>query len=178
MTETTTRVNELISEIRDNLSQSSSSRRDEIRIMQAMLSDDSYEVHVYDRDGAYVPYNPAKDFKNMCASIMANATKISKAEAIQLMNGYEVTKSEASSMINLSKEFINTFIETGRKLPLGGRETSDISLSIKRIEATTRMYPKKIGVNDDGTDKYSTIPASIPGHTSIRVHAPCPTWVK
>lgn len=171
-------VTQLIDEIRETISQVSSSRKDEIRVMQAMLSDDSYEVTIYDKDGTVEIYNPAKDFRNMCASVMSSAAKISKPEAMQLMENYAVSKSEASSMINLSKEFVNTFIETGRKLPLGGREKSDISLSIKKIEPTTRMYPQKIGVNDDGSDKYATIPAAIPGHNSIRVHSSCPPWVK
>ena len=168
----------LLEEINGNLSQTSSSRKDEIRVMQAMLSDPTYEVTVYGRDGAEGTYNPTLDFRNMCASIISNAAKVPAAEAAQLMEGYSVRKGEATSMVNISKEFVNTFMKTGRKLPLGAREKSDISLSLKKVDATTRMYPQKIGVNDDGSDRYSKAPTTIPAHESIRVHAPCPSWVK
>lgn len=168
----------LLEEINSNLSQTSSSNKDEKRVMQAMLSDPTYEVTVYGRDGAEGTYNPTKDFRGMCASIIANAAKVPVAEATQLMEDYTVRKSEAASMVNISKEFINTFLKTGRKLPLGAREKSDVSLSLKKVEASTRMYPQKVGVNDDGSDRYSKTPTSIPAHESVRVHAPCPTWVK
>ena len=171
-------VIELIEDITKNLSQTSSSRKDETRIMQAMLSDPSYEVSIYGKDGIEGSYNPTNDFRSMCASIISNAAKVPLAEAAQLMNDYSVRKSEATSMVNISKEFINTFIKTGRKLPLGSREKSDVSISLKKVDATTRSYPQKVGVNDDGSDRYSKTPTTIPAHESIRVHAPCPSWVK
>ena len=48
---TPTTVNGLLEEISTGLSQVSSSRKDEIRVMQAMLSDPSYEVSIYGKDG-------------------------------------------------------------------------------------------------------------------------------
>ena len=173
-----TTVKELLNEISSNLSQKSASRKDEVRVMQSMLSDPSYEVSIYGKEGIENTYNPTNDFRGMCASVMSHTAKIPMAEANQLLNDYQVTKPEAESMVALSKEFINTYIKTGRKLPLGGRENSDISISHKRVEASTRLYPQKIGVNDDGTDKYSKTSTTIPAHDSIRVHAPCPSWVK
>lgn len=171
-------VKELLSEISTGLSQVSSSRKDEIRVMQSMLSDPSYEVSIYGKEGVEGTYNPTQDFRGMCASIISNAAKVPMAEATQLMEDYSVRKGEATSMVNISKEFVNTFLQTGRKLPLGGREKSDVSLSIKRVDASTRLYPQKVGVNDDGTDRYSKTPTTIPAHESVRVHAPCPAWVK
>lgn len=170
-------VKKLINEISSNLSQTSSSRRDETRVMQAMLSDPSYEVTVYGKDTQEV-YNPTNDFRNMCASVISNAAKVPMAEAVQLMDGYMVKRSEAESMVDLSKEFVNTYLRTGRKLPLGARETSDVSISLKHVPAATRTYPMKVGVNEDGTDRYIKEPTTIPAHDSIRVFAPCPPWVK
>lgn len=177
-TNTNPTVKELISEISIGLSQVSSSRKDEVRVMQAMLSDPSYEVSIYGKDGVEGTYNPTNAFRNMCASIISNAAKVPMAEANQLMDDYQVKKSEATTMVDLSKEFVNTFLQSGRKLPLGGREKSDVSLSIKRVDSSTRLYPQKVGVNDDGTDRYSKTPTTIPAHESVRVHAPCPSWVK
>ena len=171
-------VKELVSEISTGLSQVSSSRKDEIRVMQAMLSDPTYEVSIYGKDGVEGTYNPTEDFRGMAASIISNASKIPMAEATQIVSDYSVRKGEATSMVNISKEFVNTFLQTGRKLPLGARAASDVSLSLKKVESSTRLYPQKVGVNDDGTDRYSKTPTTIPAHESIRVHAPCPAWVK
>lgn len=171
-------VNGLLDEIRSGLSQKSASRKDEVRIMQAMLSDSDYEVGVYGKDGLENTFNPSTTFRDMCASVMSHSAKIPMAEANQLLNGYQVGKTEAAEMVDICKEFVNTFLKTGRKLPLGAREDSDIALSAKRVEESTRLYPQKIGVNDDGTDKYSKAPTTVPAHGSIRVHAPCPPWVK
>lgn len=171
-------VKELIADITDNLSQTSASNRDEVRVMQAMLNDTDYQVSVYGKDGIVGEINPATDFRNMCASVMSNAAKIPMAEANQLMADYSVKKSEAEAMVDISKEFINTYLQTGRKLPLGAREKSDISLSIKHNPASIRTYPMKVGVNEDGSDRYAKQPTSVPAYDSLKVHAACPPWVK
>lgn len=171
-------VKDLVTEIKAGLSQRSSSRKDEVRVMKAMLSDPTYEVDEYGKDGVVGTYNPCKDFRGMCASIIASTAKIPQAEAINLMEGYEVKKAEAASMVGISKEFVNTFLHTGRKLPMGSREMSDVSLSLKEVAPSTRLYPQKVGVNDDGTSMYSKAPTTVPAHEAIRVHAPCPPWVK
>ena len=102
-------VLELVKEIKDNLSQVSSSNKDEVRVMQAMLNDKEYEVGVYPNSGLKETYNPAKDFRGMVSNIIANTAKISKEEASALVDTYEVTKSDASTMVNVSKEFFNTY---------------------------------------------------------------------
>lgn len=178
MSENATTVKSLLDEMHAGPQQVRSSRKDEIRVMQTMLSDDTYEVSIYGKDGIEGTYNPAKDFRSMCSSIISNVAKISSAEATQLMDGYSLKKAEASTMVDISKEFVNTYIGTGRKLPFGGRENSDISISSKKVEESVRLYPRKVGVNDDGTDRYSKAPTKIPAHDSLRVYAPCPAWVK
>ena len=171
-------VNSLVEDIKKNLSQCSASRKDEMRVMQAMLSDPDYEVNVYGKTGVVDTYNPCKDFRSMCSSIISSAAKVPTAEAETMMNNYSVKKNEASSMVNISKEFINTYLHTGRKLPLGGREMSDISLTLKNVPAKVRPCPHKIGVNEDGSNMYSRNPTTVEAHESIKVQAPCPAWIK
>ena len=62
----------LVNEIKDNLSQVSSSNKDEVRVMQAMLNDKEYEVGIYTNAGLKETYNPAKDFRGMLSSIVSN----------------------------------------------------------------------------------------------------------
>lgn len=176
MEKTTTAA--LIKGIKDNLSQKNASRKDEVAVMQSMLSDPTYEVTVYGKEGPVGSYNPCKDFRGMCASIISSTTKIPAAEAETVMEGYTVKKGEADAMVNISKEFVNTFLQTGRKLPLGGRATSDISLIQKTVPETTRSCPRRVGVDNSGAGQYSRVPTKIPAHDTLRVHGPCPSWVK
>lgn len=171
-------VLELVNEIKTNLSQTSSSTKDEVRVMQAMLNDKDYEVGVYGNSGLKETYNPAKDFRSMLAGIISNTTKITKEESASLVNNYEVSKSEANAMVNVSKEFVNTYLNTGRKLPFGGREKSNIMISAKEIPETIKTYPKKVGINEDGTDRYESGERKVPAHCSAKLHASCPDWVK
>ena len=171
-------VSNLINEIKKSQTQVARSAKDETRVMKAMRNDTSYEVSVYDNNGVAGTYCPAKDFKAMCASVIAGAAHISNAEATAMMENHNISNKEASAMTNIAKEYINTYMQTGRKLFLGGRETSAISLSGKHVPESTRLYPEKVGVNSDGTPRYKKTPSSVPAHDSIRVHAPCPSWVK
>ena len=172
------KVKDLLTEIKTGLSQTSSSQKDEIRVMKAMLNDRDYKVDVYGKNGVESTYCPAEDARSVVASVIASATKISGPEAEVIANNYEFKKSEAASMINISKEFVNTYLQTGRKLPLGGREKSNVALAIKEVDEITRLYPKKTGVNSDGSGRYDKAPAKIKAHQSVRVYGPCPEWVK
>ena len=171
-------VKNLVKEIKDNLKQSSSSQKDEVRVMQAMLHDQSYEVGVYNKSGEVDTYNPAKDFRAMCTGIIASTTKITKNESAQLMENYEASKSDAATMVAISKEFVNTYLETGRKLPLGGREDHTYSLSKKEVKESVRSYPKKVGVSESGEPTYEIAKKNVPAHTSIKSYGPCPSWIK
>lgn len=169
---------ELVNEIKQTLSQVSSSNKDEVRVMQAMLNDTEYEVGVYTNTGLTGTYNPAKDFRGMLSGIVSSATKISKEEASLLVESHEVTKAEANTMVNVSKEFVNTYLDTGRKLPFGGREKFNLNLSAKDVEETVKSYPKKVGINEDGTARYETAEKKVPAHVVAKVHGSCPDWVK
>ena len=172
------KINELLKEIKTNLSQTSSSQKDEVRVMKAMLNDKDYKVDIYGKDGKEGTYCPAEDAREMIASVISAAAKIPQAEAAKLADDYEFKKSEATSMINLSKEFVNTYLQTGRKPPLGGRAKSDVALSLKEVEEGVRTYPKKVGVDANGKPIYQKAEAKISAHESIRVSASCPTWIE
>lgn len=172
------KVTDLVKEIDQNRSQTAASQKDEVRVMQAMLNDTTYKVGVYDKSGKKDEYCPAEDFKKMAASVVSSTTKISKDESEKLLADYEVTKSEAGAMVNISKEFINTYLGTGRKISLGGREKSNFALSKVDKEETTKRFPKKVGVSDDGKDIYEHCEKKVPAHTSIKAHGSCPSWVE
>ncbi len=171
-------VKTLIETIREGLSQQNSSQKDEVSVMKAMLNDRDYHVGIYSKEGQIGTICPADEARNMSASIISGATKIAIAEAKQLANEYEFTKNDAQNMVNISKEYVNTYLQTGRKLPLGGRETSDVSLIRKEVEATQRTYPKQVGVDQDGNKIFEKATTEVKAHSTIKAQGSCPSWIK
>lgn len=167
------KVEELITGIKNDLKQVSSSQKDEVAVMQAMLNSPDYEVGVYGKEGKIGTYNPCEDFRGMLKNIVAGATTITKGEAEEHIEKYIVTKSDAETMVNVSKEYMNTYLGTGRKIKLGGRETSDYGMSIKHVPQSTKSYPIK---NADGSTTFGK--KDVPAHDSIKVYGSCPSWVK
>ena len=170
----TTRVEDLISEIRRNLKHKNSSREDEVAVMQAMMNDTSFKVDVYGKNGKEGEYCPSAEFKKMASSIIASTTKISKEEATSLVNNYDITKSEAEALVGISKQFVNTYLETGRKLPLGCREETNFQLCRKEVKERVRPCPKKIGVDKNGKGIYEMITTTTPKHIGIKVYTAMP----
>lgn len=172
----TVKVSDLLAEIQENHKQVSASQRDEVRVMQAMLNDTSYEIGVYNKSGKIGDYCPAKDFKSMQTNIVSSVTKISKDEAAKLVENYEATKADATSMVSISKEFINTYLSSGRKLPLGGREKSNFALSEKVVPRTEKTYQRRVLA--DGEVNWEPGKKTIPEHKGLKARSSCPSWVK
>lgn len=171
-------VKSLVNEIDSTRTQTSANAKDENRVMRAMLNDPTFKVDVWSRNGIENQYCPYDEARTLVSNIIKDTTKISAREADELASKYEFGKQEAGIMIGISKEFINTYIETGRKLPLGGRETSNISIAKKVKESRSNSFIKKIGVNDDGTDKLETVnDGTIPTHGSLKVYSSAPSWL-
>lgn len=173
----TVKVEDLLADIQTNHKQVSASQRDEVRVMQAMLNDTSYEVGVYAKSGKVGTYCPARDFKDMQSRIVASVTKIGKEEASKLVENYEATKADATAMVEISKEFVNTYLSSGRKLPLGGRERSNFALSEKIVPTTEKTYQRKT-VGSSGDVVWEPGKKVIPEHKGLKARSSCPSWVK
>ena len=164
-------VEQLVEEIRGSLNRNKNcSQEDEVRVMQAMLNDKDFKVDLYGRNGKVTEYCPAQEFKRMESSIISSALRISKDEAASLMDDYSVSKSEAEVMVNLSKQFINTYVDTDRKISLGSRTDRHLQLSKKVVPERSRPCPKKIGVSEDGKSIYESPIVTKPEHITLKVH--------
>lgn len=166
-------VQVLINEIKDNLKQKSASKRDEVAVMRAMLNDTTFQVTDYATGEKHCP---ADDYREMLSNVVATTTKIPKAEASALVAGYEAKKSDAETMVTLSKDFVNCALRTGRKVNLGATAKSNISIQLKEIPESQKKFPMKTGINDDGTPRYEKAQTVIPAHEGLKVSSPCPTW--
>ena len=173
-------VNELIKEIRTNVqnTRKSASTQDEVKVMRAMLNDKEYKVEEFKGTGKVSEFCPSEKIRKFSSSVISNAVDISISEATAIMEDYEYSNKEAELLIDVSKEFINTYLDTGRKMGLGGRADSNISLIQKEVAETKTTYPKKVGENADGTPIYEHPESVIPAHKSISVSGSCPAWLK
>lgn len=169
------KVEELLHDINVNLSQRSASQKDEVRVMQEMLNDKTYVVGEYSKDGKVGEYCPSADARKLVTSIVANGAKVPMAEAKAIGENYEFSRTDANTMVNLSKEFINTYVQTGRKLPLGGREKMNTSLALKSVETRRKTLPETPLTKASGKVNAEII---IPGYDTIKAQGGCPRWVK
>ena len=167
------KVEELLKDIRVNLTQHSASAKDEIRVMTEMLNDPTYKVAEYSNKGKIGEYCPYEDARKLVSSIVASGAKVPVAEAKKIAADYEFSKSEAASMIGISKEFVNTYVKTTRKLPLGGREKMSASLSLKEVAAQKKKLPNNgLAANSKGGE------IIIPAHEAIRSSSSCPNYLR
>ena len=91
--------------------------------------------------------------------------------------GKRFYRAKSSSFI--SKEFINTYLECGRKLPLGARETSNCALIRKHREAKVNTFPVASSIDANGEKVYTTSPGTVtPEYDTIRVIGSCPAYLK
>lgn len=178
------KVNELITEIKQSITdeagkiRSAASMKDEERVMREMLNDREYSVGVYTREGKVGEFSPSTAAREMIGSVIAGTVKISQEEASGLAEEYEFKKSEAQAFVDISKEYINTYVQTGRKLPLGGRETFDAALQMKSVEERQTKHPKRIGVDANGKPEFDNVVSTINAHDSIKSKSSCPEWLK
>lgn len=176
------KVEDLINEIKSGRSKNNAyatrSRKDEVAVMRAMLNDNSYNVSVYDKNGLAYTYCPAKKFKSMIGNIISETTGMSKLESRQIVDSYEFGNSTAKDMISLSKEFIHTYLNTGRKLPLGGTTDSNSSLVKKSYPGGIIKSPVKVKEENGNTIYENNKETIIKPYSGIKVSNPYPVWLK
>lgn len=166
-------VNQLVSEIKAGLKQVGASQKDEQRVMKEMLNDREYQVGIYDKSGQTGTFCPAVTARDMVSNIVSGTTKVSPAEAAQLAGAYEFGNRDASAMVDISKAYVNTYLGTGRKLPLGGTATSMTDLVMTTVPEGTSSYPCQ---NPDGSWGTKTVP--VPAYDKVKAVSPCPAYLK
>lgn len=128
-------VNNTITELQQSCTRKSVSEYAEIETMKSMLNDENYIVNIYNsrKPEQVGEYNPSTNIRSHLAIIFSKAASISYNEALNIINSYEFTNNDASAFVNLSKEFINTYLMVGRPLNMGGRDRSNITLIQKQV---------------------------------------------
>lgn len=163
-------VKSVVSSIKKDLRQSSSSSKDEVTVMMAMMNDKSYKVDEIDsKNGEVVSsYCPAEVAQDLAATIIKGATKVSAAEADELAKNHTFSRKEATAMVTMSKEFINTYLDCGRKIKFGNREGKSLVLSQKDKEASSCTFPKRTGYDDNGKPIYQLASTEIAAYKEVK----------
>lgn len=167
-------VLQTIQNIKEGLSQRGASAKDENTVMRAMLNDPTFKADIYGKEGVIGQVCPHDEATKFTASVVSKTASIPQAEAELLAEQHKYSKAEAQCLVNISKEFTYGYLQTDRKLPLGGREDSNISLLLKTVPEAVNSYPKK----DENGNYTSLGQVTTPEHKSIKVSSPCPVWLK
>ena len=139
------KMKELMAEIKEvTKKQKSANKINEIQVMKAMLNDPDFTVSVYDKNKGFIgTKNPHEEAVKFAANICTSITGIDSKSADELASNYEFTKKDAIFMVDTAKTFVQTYMETGRKLPIIQSETSQAELLVKHVEAKEKNIPGK-----------------------------------
>lgn len=137
----------------------------ENEVMMHMLNDKDFKVGVYKKgEGQVDTLSIYETSRELVASILNNAANISKSESIDLAENFKFNKNESSNMVQISKEFVNQYVTTGKKLAFGSREETNMSLNIKHVESRERTVSVG-GIGDKATGKENI---TIPEHNVVK----------
>lgn len=138
----------------------------EVSVMQAMLNDRDFKVGVYKKNqGKVDDMSIYETSRELVSNILVNAANLSKNESDTLSHNYEFNKQAASNMVDISKEFFNTYLPTGKKIHLGSREDTNITLSMKHIESKEKVLQP----NTLGNQTNEPITKTMPAYNTLKV---------
>lgn len=144
-------MKELMAEIKETTKkQKSANKIDEIRVMRAMLNDPDFQISIYDKNKGYIgsrcPHENATEFvANVCSAV----TGIDNKSASELASNYEFTKKDAIFMLETSRDFTNTYLETGRKINILQGADRQAEIFTRPIDAKEKQIP--------GSDQTTTV---------------------
>lgn len=141
---TDTTTDNLIKEIIENTSQTAVNRIDEVRVMQSMLNDKDFKVAVYDKKKGFIGSRSPRDTAiDLTVDTLSGVTGMSSKEARTLAEEYEFTKKDAQRFVDISKDFIGTYMQSGRKIGIVNEPRGEISIGLKYIEEHDKSVPDK-----------------------------------
>lgn len=138
-----TNMNDLLSEIREVTKKSKSVNKvDEVRVMRTMLNDPDFKVGIYDKNKGYVGQrSPREEAVKFIGSAAAVITGLETNNATELASQYEFTNRDATFFVNNAKDYVSTYLSSGRKLPLIQNETSEAALFLDHKEQKEKQCP-------------------------------------
>jgi len=162
----------IIEEIKTSAKQISINKVDEVKVMKSMLNDKKYKIGIFDKNEGYIGDKcPAEEATNFIASVIQGATGLDGKDSRHLAENYEFTKKDAVFMVNNAKDFIETYMRTGRKMNIIQNGAGEASIYAKDIPAGTKNIPAK-----PGSPELKQI--KTPAYTKIVSISKSPKYVK
>jgi hypothetical protein len=160
-------MEELISEIRKiTKNQKAQSISDQVRVQQMLLNDPNYEVSIYDKSkGRIGSRNVHDEAIRFIADTTAAITGLDKQSARECAKSYKFTKKDANFFLNMTHDFMQTYLDTGRKLNIIQTEDSEASIFYRQIGVREKVIPSKNGS------------VKIPGYKKVIVRSKAPKYM-
>lgn len=138
--------------------QKAASKADEVRVMRTMINDPDFSISIYDKNKGYIGKRcPREEAVKFATDITCAITGLDAKSASELANGYEFTKKDAIFLIDNCRDFVSTYLETGRKLPMVQSEKAEASLIVRPMESKTKTLPASIGGGSSVVPAYNKI---------------------
>lgn len=163
-------MNDLMAEIRETTKkQKSASRVDEIRVMKTMINDPDFSVSIYDRNKGLIGSRcPREEAVKFVASTASAITGLDTKSAEELANNYEFTKKDAIFLIENGRDFNQTYLATGRKLPIVQGADSEAAIFYRPVASKEKTVP-----NTTSTGSKTT---TVPAYNKVICRSKCPKY--
>lgn len=165
-------MNELMDQIQEaTRKQKSQSIVDENRVMRSMLNDPNYVVGIYDKKKGKIGQRcPREEAVTFVAESTAAITGLDKKTSKELANKYEFTKKDATFFLNNTRDFMGTYLKTGRKINIVQGEDCECSLLLKPVPSKEKLVP-----NGTNGDRVKTI---VPAFNKIISKSKAPVYIQ
>ena len=166
-------MEQLIEEIKKvTETQTSINKADELRVMTTMLNDPEFSVGVYDKKIGYIGQrSPHDEAVKFVGDVIQRATGLDKKDSQHLASELEFTKRDANFLIGNMKDFLATYVSTGRKINIMQTGSTEANLFTKEIGSSTKTIPNKDNPND--TKTITTSP-----YTKLVSQSKCPKYTE
>lgn len=152
-------MQDLMKQIQEiTMKQKSQNKGDEVAVAQTLLNDPDFQVGIYDKNkGLIGTRNVHEEAVKFVANISAEITGLDKKTAEDLANQYTFTKKDANFIINTSRDFVQTYLKTGRKFNLVQSEDTEANIFLKPTPAKEKLIPTKDGTKLVKTGAYQKV---------------------
>jgi hypothetical protein len=132
-------------------------RLDEVNVMRGMINDPGFSVAVYDKKNGYIGQRcPREEAVGFVKNIIAGATGLDARDSLHLAEHYQFTKRDAVFLLDNMRDFLTTYLDTGRKINILQSETGEAAVYLKQVDKKTKIIPDK---EHPGNTKKVDVPA-------------------
>jgi hypothetical protein len=137
-------LEEIISDIKKNLKQTSVNKVDEVNVMVGMLNDPDFYIGVYAKNAGYIGQrNPRSEAVNFTKNILVGTTGLDAKDSRVLAEKYQFTKKDANFLLTNMRDFLNVYTSTGRKINIMQTANTEAAVYLKDIPSGKKCIPDK-----------------------------------